>query len=430
MTAFVRSWLVMASVALLTNWCGAQAPQFEGFAPGRSARYNAGYQPSYLDTEIEDELLPGDRSPWAQFDQQLALTFKDVVADSWVRVEYLNASFQRPGNTLLGAPLVNVPDPRQPFAVTAGAVADPFNRAIVLDASPLELRAQNGVRTSFGINSFRDFSIEASYVGVQEMRSGFQRVPINPGLDPDTVPGSVSFFGTSLLSNGVPGSSVILYDRLFEVDYRAQYWSGEVNVLIQDHTPKLGLHVRPLFGFRFNSYGEDLVQHGTFDNSSGVDPLLGILTTPHRNTILSTSQNTMYMGQVGFQAELVDKWFTIGVAPKLAVGTNSVRTHLLTEDLRDSAIDILANDGTTSETKRFTTIGANLDLNAFLRIRVNHWLSLTGSAYYWYMPNIVRSHDIIVYDDLGITDPPALHLKTKTNPIGIQGFTVGAEITF
>ena len=145
MTAFVRSWLVMASVALLSHWSWAQAPQYAGDASVQNVQYNAGYQPSYLDPGYEDELLPGDRSPWARFDQQLALTFKDVVADSWIRTEYLNASFQRPGNTLLGAPLVNVPNPRQPFAVSAGAVVDPFNRAIVQDTSPLELHAQNGV---------------------------------------------------------------------------------------------------------------------------------------------------------------------------------------------------------------------------------------------------------------------------------------------
>ncbi len=428
MTAFVRSWLVIASVALLSHWSWAQAPQYAGYASGPSASYNSGYQPYYSESGLDDELLPGDRSPWAQFDEQLALNFKDIAADSWIRVEYLNASFQRPGHALLGAPLVNVPNPRQPFTVSAGAVVDPFDRAAVADTSPLELRSQNGVRTSIGINSFRDFSIEASFVGVQDMRTDFTRVP--NGNDPNNFPGAVRFYGTSLLNAGSLGTSVILYDKLFEVDYTAQYWSSEVNVLISDHTPKMGLHVRPLFGFRYNSYAEDLVQHGTFDNSSGVDPLLGVLTNPHRNTIQSTTQNSMYMGQIGFQAELVDKWFTIGVSPKLAAGTNSVRTHLFTQDLRDSAIDTLANDGITSETKSTTLVGANLDLNAFLKIRVNHWLSLTGSAYYWYMPNMVRAHNVIVYDDLGIANPPALRLQRKTSPIGIQGFTVGAEITF
>lgn len=426
MTAFVRSWLVMASVALLSSGSWAQAPQFDGFTPGWGVQYNAGHQRSYAAPGPEYQELPDDRGPWHKFDEQVALNFKDLVADSWVRVEYLQGNFQRPGGALLGAPLVNVPNPNLPFEVAAGPLVGA--RALVPSVSPLELRAQNGVRTTIGINSFRDFSLEASYVGLQDMRSGFQLVPTD--LDPDIFPGAVRFYATSVLNAGVPGSTVILYDRLFEVDYKAQYWSGEVNVLFNDHTPAMGLRMRPLIGFRYNSYGEDLVQHGEFDNNSGVDPLLGTLANPIRNTILSTTQNTFYMGQIGFQAELVDKWYTIGVAPKLAVGSNQIRTHVLTQDLRDSQIIDLADDGITSLNKNTVILGTNIDLNAYLKVRVNSWLSLTGGAYYWWMPNVARAHDVIVYDDLGIDVPPAIRPQLKTHSMGVHGFTVGAEITF
>ena len=205
---------------------------------------------------------------------------------------------------------------------------------------------------------------------------------------------------------------------------------GDVNVLFNDHTPAMGLRVRPLLGFRYNSYAEDLVQHGEFDNNSGVDPGLGTLVNPIRNTILSTTENTFYMGQIGFQAELVDEWFTIGIAPKLAMGSNTIRTHVLTQDLRDSAITELANDGITSSRADSVILGTNLDLNAYLKIRVNPWLSLTGGAYYWWMPNVARAHDTIVYDDLGIDAPPAIRTQIKTHSMGVHGFTVGAEITF
>ena len=416
----------MASVALLSNGSWAQAPQSEGFAPGWGAQYHAGYQPSYTEPGPEYEWLPDDRGPWHKFDEQIALTLKDVVADSWVRVEYLQGNFQRPGNSLLGAPLINVPNPNQPFFVTAGPLVDA--QALVPSTSQLELRAQNGVRTTFCINSFRDFSLEASYVGLQDMRSGFRLVPTD--LDPDDFPGAVRFYATSVLNAGVPGSTVILYDRSFEAAYKAQYWSGEVNVLFNDHTPAMGLRVRPLLGFRYNSYAEDLVQHGEFDNNSGVDPGLGTLVNPIRNTILSTTENTFYMGQIGFQAELVDEWFTIGIAPKLAMGSNTIRTHVLTQDLRDSAITELANDGITSSRADSVILGTNLDLNAYLKIRVNPWLSLTGGAYYWWMPNVARAHDTIVYDDLGIDAPPAIRTQIKTHSMGVHGFTVGAEITF
>ena len=426
MTAFVRSWLVMASVALLSQGIWAQDAQFEGFAPGWGAGNRAGQQRAYNGPSPDYELLPDDREPWDRFDEQLILNLKDVTADSWVKVEYLFGNFERPGNVLLGAPLAAVPNPRLPFNVQAGALVDA--QAIVPDTSPLQIEGQNGVRTTIGINSFRDFSVEISYVGMQGMNSSFQRFP--SALDPVAFPGAIRFYGTSLLNNGGLGSSVILYDRLFEASYSAHYWSGEVNVLLNNHTPNVGFRVRPSFGFRYNSFDDNLVQNGEFDNSSGVDPLLGVFAVPTRNTILSTAQNTFYMAQVGFQAELVDKWFTIGVAPRIAVGSNRIETHIMTSDLRDSLIAELANDGVTENSQSSLMVGANLDLNAYLTVRVNSWLSLTTSAYYWYMPNVARAYNTIVYDDLGIAVPPAIRSRSNTTSMQVSGFTVGAEIRF
>ncbi len=440
MTAFARSWLVMATVALLPHWSWAQDAQFEGFAPGWGVQYNAGHQPSYTAPGPEYELLPDNRSPWYDFDSQFELVLDDIVEGSGVKVEYLSGSFQRPGNALLGAPLGSVPNPRERFNVSAGAVIDA--QAIVPDTSPLQLDAQSGVRTTISLNAFRDFSLEASYVGMQDMRSAFQLVP--SGLDPDDFPDAVRFYATSVLDSGAVGSRVILYDRLYEADYKAQYWSGEVNVLFNNNSPNTGYRMRPLLGFRFNAYDEDLVQHGEFDNSSGVDATLGTLTTPERNTIRSSTRNNYYLGQVGFQAELVDKWFTIGVAPKIGMGTNTIQNNVFTSDLRDSAdiVDIV-DDGITSASRNSVIFGSNLDLNAYLKIRVNPWLSLTGSAFYWYMPNVARAHDTLVYDDNGIGGPivvppdplnppipPAFRPRIHTQGLGIHGFTVGAEITF
>ncbi len=435
MTAFVRSWLVMASVALFSLEGWAQDAQFEGFAPGWGVQYNAGHQPASLAPDPAYELLPENRAPWYNFDAQYELELLDVVAGSWVKVEYLHADFQRPGNSILGARMAQVEDPREPFLVTAGDVLDA--RAIVPDTSRLDLNAQSGVRTTVGIGAFRDFSLVASYVGLEDMNSSFRITPgsVDPSQFPEVFdltvfPDSVRFFATSVLDDGSPGSRVILYDRLFEVDYTAKYWSGDINMLWDYHTPDTGFRFQPMLGFRYNSYDENLIQHGEFDNSSGVDALLGTLTTPERNTIHSATQNTFYMAQLGFQAELVDKWFTLGVAPKVAMGPNVIQSNVLTADLRDSSITELANDGITTARKNNVIVGTNIDLNAYLTIRVNPWLSLTGSGFYWYMPNVARAHDTLLYDDLGIDTPPAMRPIYKTRSMAIHGFTVGAEVTF
>ena len=133
---------------------------------------------------------------------------------------------------------------------------------------------------------------------------------------------------------------------------------------------------------------------------------------------------------------------TIGVAPKIALGTNHIRTSVLTNNLRDSQIDEVVDDGLTLASKNTVSVGSNLDLNAYLKVRVTPWLSFTSSAFYWYMPNVARAHSTIVYDDNGIGGPPvpidplnppippAFRPRIKTSSMGIHGFTVGAEITF
>ena len=437
MTRLFRTGLLLACVTLLSNWGFAQAPQFEGFAPGMGVPYNFGHQP-WQPVAVEPELLPADRGPFYDYDSLVDLELAELTRGLTFKTEYLYADFQRPGNNLLGAPIASVPNPREPFLVSAGALVDA--RAIVPDTSRLELGAQNGVRTTIGIHSFKGFSLIGSYVGMQHMGSTFEAFPgnVDPDVaplvpdvfDPNLFPDNVRFYATSVLTNGTPGNSVILYDRKFEADLAAKYWSGDINLLWDYHTPDTGFRFQPLLGFRFNSYDEDLIQHGEFDNRSGVDATQGLFATPLRNTIRSSTQNTMCLGQVGFQAEMVDKWFTIGVAPKFGLGSNSIQTNVFTSDLRDSGLDLTTDDGITSASKNNVIFGSTIDLNAYCSIHVNEWLSLTGSLFWWYMPAVARSSNTIVYDDLGIAEPSAFHPRIKTNSLTVQGFTLGAEIRF
>lgn len=438
MTRLFRTALLLACVAIFSNSSWAQGPaQFEGFAPGMGVPYNFGHQ-VYQPAVIEPELLPPDRGPFYDFDSLADLELAELARGTTFKAEYLFANFQRPGDNLLGAPIASVPEPREPFLIAAGVLVDA--RAIVPDTSRMELGAQNGVRTTIGIEVFKGFSIVGSWVGMQHMATHYTLFPgnVDPAVaavqpdvfDPVLFPDSVRFFATSVLNNNVTGNGLILYDREFTADLEAKYWSGDINVLWDYHTPDTGFRFQPLMGFRFNSYDEELNQQGVFDNSSGLDDTIGTLTTPHVNTIRSSTQNTMCLGQVGFQAELVDKWFTLGIAPKIALGSNSIETNVFTSDLRDSAIDLGLNDGVTSVNKNNVIFGSTIDLNAYLQVRVNEWLSLTGSVFYWYMPSVARASNIVVYDDQGIDQPPAFRPRIKTNSLSVQGFTVGAQITF
>ena len=437
MTSFVRTWLVMASVALLSNWCWAQAPQyqgmqpqFEGFAPGWGVQYNGGHAaPSNGPWPVEDELIP-DHAPLMDFDLFEQLAIRDIFAGTSIQTEYVFANFENPGNAILGAPISVVPNPREPFIIQAGDLLE--QRAIVPNTSSMKLASQSGMRTTITIDSFKDFSIVGSWLGMLQMNSSYRITPggvdpvINPGaFDPTLFPHNARFIATS-----VSGDRLILYDRAFEAALQTNFWTADVNLLFRNNAPEYGFRLKPLVGFRFNYFDEALTQHGEFDNSSGISSTTGVLTNATRNTIVTSTHNQMVMGQVGFQAELADKWFTIGFAPKIAMGANMVETHVYTSDLRDSDIDQAVDDGETYVTNNYTRVGANFDLNTYARIRVNEWLTLSASAFYWFMPVTSRASTSLTYEDNGIAVPPAFRPAAVTSGMGVTGLTVGIEAKF
>ncbi len=424
MTIFTRTWLVVASVSLLAGWCSAQeAPYFEGPALGWGARHG---QREYVPAHIQEQLLPESRQSVFDFQSDLNIDLRDVVEGSWIKVEYIFANFERPGDTLLGAPLGLVENPRVPFSVLVPGLQEPLAR--VADLSQINTTGENGYRTTFGLRSFRGFDVEGSYFAMQDMTSKFDVGPL-PG-DPVFFPGESEFYATSLLDDGERGSRVILYDHSFDVYYQSQFWSGDLNIVLDSLSPDTGVQFKPLMGFRFQAYDETLVQHGRFDNSSGLDPLLGVLTTPLENEIRSATRNSMALGQFGFKAELVDEWFTIGIAPKVAIGSNSIDAVVYTEDLRDSLTTDLVDDGISRNRANNVIFGSLLDANAYFSVKVNSWLSFTGSGFLWYMPNVARADQTIVYDDLGIDVAPAMNPRLKTRQMVVHGFTVGAQINW
>lgn len=437
MTRFFRTWLVMASVALLSNWCWAQAPQyqgpqpqFEGFAPGWGVQYNGGHAaPSNGPWPAQDELIP-DHAPILDFDLFEQLAIKDIFAGTSIQTEYVYANFENPGNAILGAPISVVPNPREPFIIQAGDLLE--SRAIVPNTSSMKLSAQSGIRTTITIDSFKDFAIVGSWLGMLDMKSSFRITP--GGVDPVLNPGAFDSFlfpdNARFIATSVSGDRLILYDRAFEAALQANFWTADVNLLFHNNAPQYGFRLKPLVGFRFNYFDESLTQHGEFDNSSGVSSTSGVLATPTRNTIMTATHNQMVMGQVGFQAELADKWFTLGFAPKIAMGANMVDTHVYTADLRDSDIDETVNDGETFASSSFTRVGANFDLNTYARVRVNEWLNLTASAYYWFMPVTSRANTSLSYEDNGIAVPPAFRPSGVTTGMGVTGFTFGVEARF
>lgn len=292
------------------------------------------------------ELLPEDRGFFYDFDSTFDKSLRETVRNSWFRLEYMLVSIDNPGNTSIGSRLANVPNVREPFVVSL-PVADPTDAAPlsvarVHDFRTIDLDGINGIRGVFGV-PFNGGQFEARFWGTEQhtARSTTTDVPaINP------LP-ATQFIGISLLTDGVPGSTVLLNDAGLTASFTSQLWGTDANIYFNYKAPRLGFRFQPLLGFRHTEYEENVGVIGLFDNRSGLDPDSGVLTTPIERRIWSNANNFRYGLQTGFRSELVHEYFTLGVEPKVTFGANYYQAEVMTDNLRNSTYPVVVDDPVT-----------------------------------------------------------------------------------
>lgn len=382
---------------------------------------NAGY-PAYTDPAVIQELLPADRGG-LHWDTESP--FRDALRatshGAFVRVEYLNTHIDDPGRGLLGAPLANVPDPRQPFITVTPSGA--FIVARVADLSPVDLDNINGIRTTFGI-PLRFGLIEASIFGTEKETSTIlardipQTNPLNP----------VQAVGTSLFTAGALGSTVVLHDEGFVAPYTAEMFGIEGNFFYSYRNPRLGMRVLPFVGFRHIDYDETLAQRGLFSNTSGAATGGGILFPPLVRSINSVVDNNLYTGQLGVRIEFAHQWVTLGVEPKVGLGINHYEATVQTANLRDSPFPPIVDDGVVTSRLAKDNATATFDLQTYADIHVNHWLNLRVGWTFTWLDQIARANDVIYYNDNGVAFPPAISTRANSRGLWMSSITVGGEI--
>jgi hypothetical protein len=204
---------------------------------GHHGQYYDGGPPS----PIYDELVPGHSQREHYSDPMFDLALADAFEGIWCEVEYLNYAVKAPGDSLLGAPLALVPNPRDPFFVTL-----PNNFvgiAIVEDTSTVNFNNLNGIRTRIGV-PFKYFSLESVFWGLSESTDFESSTEIPPNA-PQNFQDNIDFVATSLLTDGQLGGRVILYDGSFEFIYRTQMWAAESSVYLNVLNPRTGLRIHP-----------------------------------------------------------------------------------------------------------------------------------------------------------------------------------------
>jgi hypothetical protein len=327
-----------------------------------------------------------------------------------------------PGHTLLGASLANVPDPREPFIVILPN--GQTTRAAVLDTSSVDFDNINGIRGTWGVPlSFGH--VETSVWGTENSTS-----VINTDVLPATDPlRTTDVIATSLFTNGQPGSTVVLYDHSFQARYSTEIFSAETNLYYNYQAPRLGLRIQPLVGFRFVDYDEALLQVGSYDNSSGLNPG-GVLIDPIVRRIESVVDNDVYGLQTGFRTEFVHQFFTLGIEPKLAVAYNHYEARVSTNNLRTSPYPPVVTDGLTESKETQNLVAPYADFSMYAKVHLSQSLHLRVGWGYTLFTNMSRADDNIYYNDNGLANPPAVRARAEEEALGVATFSLGGEYIF
>jgi len=430
------------------------SPQYQ-FAPG------GGAPPGMPAPRHVYEMLPEDRG--LLYDEDIAglQRFGESIRGAWFRMDYLNMNMRNPGNTLLGAPIANVKNPRQPFVVQnfdAAGNLQVVGTARVMDMTPVDLKHMQGARIAAGIpTTFGEilgsaWGIEAvSRFGAPELSEYYStlglvdlqnrilsdfllglgtNVPINP---------NAQLIATSLRDNGEPSNLLILYDRSFDVKYNVQSWGADVNLGFDLRNPNDGWLVQGLMGYKYFQHAEELIQIGAFDNRSSLDvpaptvPIvqdINLFDPPVVNQIYSATQNRVNSFQFGFRTEYANRWYAVGIEPKIGLGVNNVRAKVRTDNLRDSPIPPVVDDGSVETKLSRSYFSPSADVGFYARINLTDWAAVNVGYNIMWFHQIARADDSIYYNDVGLANAPAVVVQPTQEDLWIRGLSVGGTLTW
>lgn len=387
------------------NWPARGVPAYDYYSDGQPAAdpgYGAGPDGLVAEQISGDKGFDYEDSP---FDRFLTAAVKSM----WLRGEYLQWKFDGPGNTLLGSPVAGVVNPAIPFQAT---VAGQPATAQVPTTNALHFRNVQGFRGTVGLNT-NEGSLEANYFNFSRAQSGqFLAVAPAPVLAPETQ----IQYATSTLVHGQPSNNVFLYDSSFQVSQSTQMSGAEANWVAKSPYEE-GFLTRPLVGFRYIDFREQLFQRGVFNQGGQLNP-------PLVSDINSDVTNKVYAPQIGLRLEMVHRWLTVGFEPKVAFGVNNYNASVGTIHLRSPGDPPVL---TTQSGSHFAPIG---DFSFYGKLNLRDNFSLFGSYQIMVATGISRPANNIYYNDNGPTNPAAIVVDPSFQRMVWQGFTVGGELRF
>ena len=378
--------------------------------------YTPPYQPGPANYSWDNASGNPD-SGWGYENTPLDDFLGDVARNSYFRLEYLNYAFKNPSERLLGSGILSQSNPAVPFPVTdtGGQLA---GEARVATTGDLQYPDGQGIRGTIGIPLVGG-ALEANifYFSQAEDRSFIDRLgdqTLNNPLNPLEVP---QFIATSTLSNGQLGNNLLIYDDSFSTNVTADLWGSEINYVFDAYLPQPMFQLRPLIGFRYLNLNEELNQIGVFDQQDQ-------LITPLVSRISSYTENSIYAPQIGVRGELVSRWLTLGIEPKLAAGINVYETSVITQSLRSPG-DPLTR--TTAKGDKLSLVG---ELNLYARLHIRQNFAITVGYQATFMDQVARPASSILYNDNGANADPAIVTNPSLERFDFGGINVSGELRF
>lgn len=339
----------------------------------------------------------------------------------WYRLEYLNWTIEAPGDYPLGANRLSGDD-AGPFdavdIVASGFATQP-------NAAAFDLKKNNGIRMTLGATTeYGD--IEGNFWALEQADSKIVVDPIRrfdllgDPLD-NTVP---NFFAATIMTvdGQLSDTTMLLYDQSYQASLKTDVFGTEANFVFNPVTPNQPLTFRPIVGFQYINYRENLLIAGA-DLRDAMDPADPTATVLYNHRIDAGARNNIYAPQIGVRAEFVHEWFTIGVTPKFMMGLNRREDQLRTAQL-------LSLTDRSFDEEQATEVSPGLDLKVDARVHLNEHFSLFCSYQLYVLSNISRPTTNINYDTIGgiIAD---FNLNTsKQHQVVFDGITVGGELRF
>lgn len=379
--------------------------------------YTPPYQPGPANWSW-DNVSGNPDNGWDYENTPLDEFLEDVARNSYFRLEYLHYAFKNPSDRLLGSAILSQDDPSVPFQVTnAGGLL--AGEARVPTTGDLQYPDSSGIRGTIGVplvggtleaNIFYFDQVEDPSV-IDRLGDQTTNNPLNP-VNP--LP---QFIATSTLTNGQLGNNLLLYDDSFSTNITADLWGSEINYVFDAYLPEPMIQLRPIVGFRYLDLKESLNQVGVFDQQDQ-------LVTPLVSRISSFSENSVYAPQIGLRGELVSRWLTLGIEPKLAAGVNVYETSVITQSLRSPGDPLVR---TTASGEEFSLVG---ELNLYARIHIRQNFAVTVGYQATFMDQVTRAHSSILYNDNGPTADAAIVTSPSHERFDFGGLNVSGEIRF